>query len=92
MDALKKMKGGKTAGMNDIVVEIMKNGGISVIDWLVRTINRCMGSGVVPEDWKATCIVSVYKGKGDRRECANYGGISKYVGYTRNAKGKYAAQ
>ena len=30
-----------------------------------------MESGVVPENWKATCIVPVYKGKGDRRECAN---------------------
>ena len=31
---------------------------------------------VVPEDWKSACIVPVYKGKGDRRECANYRGIS----------------
>ena len=31
-----------------------------------------MKSSVVPEDWKASCIVPVYKGKGDRRDCANY--------------------
>ena len=35
-----------------------------------------MESGVVPEDWKAACIVPVYKGKGDRRYCVNYRGIS----------------
>ena len=35
-----------------------------------------MESGVLPEDWKAACIVPVYKGKGDRRDCANYRGIS----------------
>ena len=33
-------------------------------------------SGVVPEDWEVACIVPVYKGKGDRRDCANYRGIS----------------
>ena len=53
----------------------MKNGGIDIINWLLRIFNRCMGSGVVPEYWKAACIVAVYKGKGERRDCVNYGGI-----------------
>ena len=35
-----------------------------------------MESGVVPEDWKAACIVPVYKVKGDERDWANYLGIS----------------
>ena len=41
-----------------------------------RIFNKCMESGVVPEDWKAACIVPIYKEKGDRREYANYRGIS----------------
>ena len=76
MCALKKMEGGKAAGMDDIVVEMLRNGGISIIDWLLRKFNRCMGSGVVPEDQKAACNFSVYKEQGDRRDCANYRGIS----------------
>ena len=32
--------------------------------------------GVAPEDWKAACIVLAYKGKSERRDCANYKGIS----------------
>ena len=35
-----------------------------------------MESGVVPEDWKVACIVPVYQGKDDRRECGNYRLIS----------------
>ena len=55
---------------------MLKNGGISITDWLLRIFNTCMKFGVVPEDWKAACIVPVYRGKGGRRDCANYRGIS----------------
>ena len=48
--ALKKMKGSKAADMDGIVVEVLKNGGISIIDLLLRIFNKCMESGVVPED------------------------------------------
>ena len=76
MGAIKKNKSAKAAGMDDIVVEMLKIEGISIIDWLMRIFNKCMASGVVPEDWKAACIVPVYKGKGDSRDCANYRGIN----------------
>ena len=33
-------------------------------------------SGVVPEGWRTFVIVPLYKGKGERNECKNYGGIS----------------
>ena len=57
------MKGGKTTEVDGIVVEILKNGGIGIIDWLLRIFNICMESCVVPDDWKAACIVPIYKGK-----------------------------
>ena len=53
------MKGGKAASMDGIVVKMLKKGGISISDWLQRILNKCMESGVVPEDWKAACIVPV---------------------------------
>ena len=40
MVALKKMKGGKAAAMDGIVVEMLKKGGISIIDWLLRIFNK----------------------------------------------------
>ena len=52
MGAIKKMKGGKTAGMDDIAEEMLKTGLINITDWLLRLFSRCMESGVVPEDWK----------------------------------------
>ena len=38
--------------------------------------NGCLREGMVPKEWKSACIVPLYKGKGDRFECANYRGIS----------------
>ena len=42
-------------------------------DWLFRIFNGCFREKKVPREWKSTCIVPLYKGKGDRLECANYG-------------------
>ena len=62
MGALKKIKGSKAAGMDDIVVKMFKNGGISIIAWLLRIFDKYM--------------VPVYRGKSVRRDCVNYRGIS----------------
>ena len=42
MDALKKMKSSKAAGMDSFVVKMLKNGGISITDWFLSIFNRCM--------------------------------------------------
>ena len=61
MGALKKITGGKVAGMDGIVVEMLNKGGISIIDWLLKIFNICMESGVVTDDRNAACIVPVCK-------------------------------
>ena len=72
VSALKMMEGDRESDMD------VKNGGIRIIDWLRRVFNKCMESGVVPEDWKAACIVPVYKGKGDGMGCASRSGKSVF--------------
>ena len=67
MCALKKMKGGKAAGADSIALETLKNGGISIIDWLLRAFHRCIEYSVVSEDWELACIVLICKWKGDKR-------------------------
>ena len=41
----------------------------------MRLLNTCFDVGVVPMDWWGACIVSLYKGKGDKYECRNSRGI-----------------
>ena len=75
-NALARMKVGKSAGMDGISAEFLKYGGIAVILWLVKLFNLCFINGCVPEDWNKSCIVPLYKGKGDVRMCGSYRGIS----------------
>ena len=56
-----KITGGKVAGMDGIVVEMLNKGSISIIDWLLKISNICMESGVVTDDRNAACIVPVCK-------------------------------
>ena len=57
-------------------VECLKNGGMAVLEWLVRLLNLSFHMWVVPMDWRGACIVPLYKGKGDKCECSNSRGIS----------------
>ena len=74
--AVKMLKSGKAPGVDGITGEMLKRGGKSMIDWLQMLFEKCRREGRVPEDWKKSCVVPIYKGKGDRRECKNYRGIS----------------
>ena len=74
--ALGETKVGKAAGMDGVRAEMLKKGGVSVLEWLVRLFNICFMLSVVPVDWVCACIVPLFKGKGDVFECGNYRGIS----------------
>ena len=34
-----------------------------------------MKEGCIPEDWKSSAVLPIYKGKGDPMECGSYRGI-----------------
>ena len=65
LEAVNRLKSGKASGMDGVKAEYLKCGGVVCAEWIVRLLNVCMNSGVVPKDWKMGCIVSLYKGKGD---------------------------
>ena len=74
--ALNETKGGKAPGMDGVRVEMLKEGGVAVLEWLVRVFNICFMLSIVPVDWVIACMVPLYKGKGDMYECSNFRGIS----------------
>ena len=71
-----EMKGGKAPGMDGVKTEMLKEGGVTVLEWLARLLIICFMLSTVPVDWVIACTVPLYKGKGDVHECSNFGGIS----------------
>ena len=40
--------------------------------WLLDLCNGIVKEGCIPEDWKSSVILPIYKGKGDPMECGSY--------------------
>jgi len=38
--------------------------------------NGTVKEGCIPEDWKSSVVLPIYKGKGDPMECGSYRGIT----------------
>ena len=73
--ALKKMKKGKARGPDDIPVEVWLILGDVGIEWLTKLINKLLKWEKVPDEWRKSVLIPIYKGKGDSKECGNYRGI-----------------
>ena len=56
----------------------LKKGGMAVLEWLVRLLNLSFDMGVISIDWCGACVVTLYKGKGDKYECSNSRGINLF--------------
>ena len=59
------MKEGKAAGPSGVVAEMLNAAGESGMAWITDICNLIIKEGTIPEDWKKSWIVSIYKGKGD---------------------------
>ena len=44
----------------------------SVDSCILDLCNGIVKEGCVPEDWKSSMVLLIYKGKGDPMECASY--------------------
>ena len=55
---------------------MLKERGVTVLEWLVRVFHICCMLSIVPVDWVIACMVPLYKAKGDVYECSNFRGIS----------------
>ena len=43
---------------------------------LLDLCNGIVKEGCIPEDWKSSVILPIYKGKGDPTECGSYWGLN----------------
>jgi len=73
--SMQGMKNGKALGPDDIPVEVWKCLGKPAVEFLVSLFNRILGGEPMPDDWRQSTIVPIYKNKGDAHQCGNYRGI-----------------
>jgi hypothetical protein len=74
-EALKRMGRRKVVGPDDIPIEAWKCLGDRGIDWLTTLFNRVLLTKKMPNEWRKSTLVPIYKNKGDAQDCANYRGI-----------------
>ncbi|MCJ8749343.1 hypothetical protein PDJAM_G00175160 [Pangasius djambal] len=73
--AFKRMKNGKAVGPDDIPVEVWKCLGEAAVEFLTSLFNRVLESEKMPEEWRSSVLVLIFKNKGDMQNCSNYRGI-----------------
>ena len=69
---LKKMKGHKAPGLSGLVAEMIQATGDIGTQWILDLCNGIVKEGSIPEDWKSSVILPIYKGKGDPMEYGSY--------------------
>ena len=58
-----------------LVAEIIRATGDIGTQWILDLCNGIVKQGSIPEDWKSTVVLPIYKGKGDPMECGSHRGI-----------------
>jgi hypothetical protein len=73
--AIEKLKRHKLPDIDQIPAELIKAGGRTICSEVHKLINSIWNKQELPEQWKESIIVPIYK-KGDKTDCNNYRGIS----------------
>lgn len=74
--ALKRMKNGRTVGPDDIPVEVWKCLRETGLEFLARLFHTVLENERIPEEWRNSVLVPIFKNKGDVQRCSNYRGIN----------------
>jgi len=73
--AIDKIKSHKSPGIAQIPAELIKAGGRTICLEIRKLITSIWKKEKLPEEWKESIIVPIYK-KGGKTDCSNYRGIS----------------
>jgi len=73
--AIEKLKRRKSPGIDHIPAKLIKAGGRTLRSEIHKFINSIWNKEELPEEWKESIIVPIYK-KGDKTDCSSYRGIS----------------
>ena len=84
--AHRNMKNGKATGPDNLPVEVWKSLGRTGVNFLKGALNKITDEEKIPDMWRKSMPIPIYKNKGDILNCGNYRGIKSCVtawNYTR---------
>ena len=73
--ALGKMRRGRAAGPTGVSSDLLREVGDDGLRILTKIFQEIIEGGEIPDDWKLSLTVPIYKGKGDALDCGRYRGI-----------------
>ena len=73
--AMNKMKLGKAAGPSEVNMDMIMASRKFGVGVLKKLCQRVLDGKGMPEEWKTSVVVPIFKGKGDVMDCAAYRGI-----------------
>ena len=71
-EALKTMKSRKTVSPDGIPIEVWRCLGEVGMRWLINLFNKIWLTKKMPNEWRKSTLVPLYKNKGDIQSCSNY--------------------
>ena len=74
-NALRRTEKGKAAGPDELPVEFWKCMEKMGIKFLTRLFDRLLMCELMPEEWRRSVLIPIYKNKGDAQYYGNYRGI-----------------
>ena len=86
-NAVRRMKKGKAVVPDELPVEVWKCMKEMGIKFLTRLFNRLLIGERMPEEWRKSVHIPIYKNKRDAQCCGNYRGI-KLMSHTNESMGK----
>ena len=75
VEAIQSMKSGKATGPSEVSVEMIVASGEIGVKVMVELCQRLLDGKGMPDEWKTSVIVPIFKGKDDVMSCGSYRGV-----------------
>ena len=69
-------KSGRAPGVFNISAELLKAGGVTLLQELAAVFRQILVNRVIPADWRQRIIIPTFKGQGDYGECGGHSSTS----------------
>ena len=75
VEAIQGIKSGKATGPSEVSGEMIVASGEIGVKVMMELYQRVLGGSGMPDEWKTSVIVPIFKGKGDVMSCGSYRGV-----------------